>query len=167
MLSVNEWLKTIEMKKFVDDGMFLQRTITLVICQSKNSSTTRTSGGSISISRVLTPYHWENVLISSKRCLPWNDLQQEVGEEQLAPTPYWKNKQWKSAIEFVLCMVGMVRLLVVFLKFREPRKRQAKSWERTGDPLFAVRWWKPQKMAFTNSTDFGTERSFTADSGVL
>ena len=29
MLSVNEWLKTIEMKKFVDDGMFLQMKITL------------------------------------------------------------------------------------------------------------------------------------------
>ena len=36
----------------------------------RNTSTTRTNGGSISISRVLTPYHWENVLNSSKRCLP-------------------------------------------------------------------------------------------------
>ena len=32
MLSVYEWLKTIEMKKFVDDGMFLQMKITLIIC---------------------------------------------------------------------------------------------------------------------------------------
>ena len=50
-------LKTIEMKKFVDDGMFLQMKITLIICQKKSTSTARTNGGSISISRVLTPYH--------------------------------------------------------------------------------------------------------------
>ena len=31
--------------------------VTLIICQKKNPSTTRTSGGSISISRVLIPYH--------------------------------------------------------------------------------------------------------------
>ena len=38
-------------------------------------------------------------------------------------------------IEFVLYMVGMARFLVVFLKFRESRKRQAKSWERTVRPV--------------------------------
>ena len=31
MLSVSEWLKTIEMKKFVDDGMLLRMKITLTI----------------------------------------------------------------------------------------------------------------------------------------
>ena len=41
-------------------------------------------------------------------------------------------------IEFVLYMVGMARLLVVFLIFRKSRKRQAKSWEKTGDSLFRV-----------------------------
>ena len=57
MISVPESLKRNEMKKFVDDGMFLQMKTILVICQKKNTSTTRTNGGSISISRVLTPYH--------------------------------------------------------------------------------------------------------------
>ena len=39
-------------------------------------------------------------------------------------------------IEFVLYMVGMARLLVVFLKkIRKSRKRQAKSWERTVRPV--------------------------------
>ena len=38
-------------------------------------------------------------------------------------------------IEFVLYMVEMARLLVVFLKFRKSRKRQAKSRERTGRPV--------------------------------
>ena len=39
-------------------------------------------------------------------------------------------------IEFVLYLVGMARLLVVFLKkIRKSRKRQAKSWERSGWPF--------------------------------
>ena len=33
MNSVSEWLNIIEMKKFVDDGMFLQMKIILTICQ--------------------------------------------------------------------------------------------------------------------------------------
>ena len=43
MLSVNEWLKTIEMKKFVDGGVFLQMKFSFIICQKKNTSTTRTT----------------------------------------------------------------------------------------------------------------------------
>ena len=35
MNSVSERLNTIEMKKFVDDGMFLQTKITLIICQNQ------------------------------------------------------------------------------------------------------------------------------------
>ena len=56
-------LRTIETKKFVEDGMFLQMKITFVY-QKKNTSTTRTNGSSISISRAMTPNHGENVLIS-------------------------------------------------------------------------------------------------------
>ena len=41
-------------------------------------------------------------------------LHQEAAEEQLAPTPYWKNKTVEVGIEFILYMVGMARLLVVF-----------------------------------------------------
>ena len=49
-----ERMKTIEMKKFVDDGMLLQMKITLIICQNQNTSTTRTNGGFIPRSQVLT-----------------------------------------------------------------------------------------------------------------
>ena len=59
-------------------------------------------------------------------------LHQEAGEEQFAPTPYWKN----VGIEFVLYIVEMTRLLVVCLKFRKSRrKRHAKACERTGRPV--------------------------------
>ena len=83
-------LKTIEMKKFVDDGMFLQMKITL-ICQKKNASTARTNGG-LHLNK-----SGSDTLPLRKR----SDFQQalstlershqEAGEEQLAPTPYWKN----------------------------------------------------------------------------
>ena len=53
-------------------------------------------------------------------------------------------------------------------KIRKSRTRQAKSWERSGvTPLFTVLWRKPQKMAFKNSFYFVTDRSFTADGGLL
>ena len=66
------------MKNFVDDGMFLLMKITLIICQNNNTSTIRANGGFIQISKVLTLYHRENVLTSSKRCLPWNDYNKKL-----------------------------------------------------------------------------------------
>ena len=48
-------IETVEMKKFVAHGTFLQNQITPIICQKKNTSTTRTNGGSISINRETTP----------------------------------------------------------------------------------------------------------------
>ena len=47
--SIFERLNIIELKKFVDDGMFLQMKITLIISQKKNTSITRTNGGFIQI----------------------------------------------------------------------------------------------------------------------
>ena len=82
---VSEWLNIIEMKKFVDNGMFLKMKITLITCQKKNTSTTRTNGGFVPISRVLTPYYWEIVLISSKRCLPWNDYTKKLEKNHTCP----------------------------------------------------------------------------------
>ena len=57
MNSVSERLNIIESEMFVVNGTILQMKITPIICQKKNTSTTRTNGGSIPISRVLTPYH--------------------------------------------------------------------------------------------------------------
>ena len=37
MFSVDEWLKTVEMEKFVVHGTFLQMKITLIICQKKEN----------------------------------------------------------------------------------------------------------------------------------
>ena len=143
---VSEWLNIIEMKKFVDDGMFLQMKITLVTCQKKNTSTTRINGGSIPISRVLTPYHWENVLISSKRCLPWNVYRSWRGT--IRAHLFLQAQTMAVGIEFVLYMVEMARFLVVFLKFRMSRKRQAKSWEWTERSVFDITLAKTSEDGF-------------------
>ena len=93
-------------------------------------------------------------------------LHLEDGGEQFAPTPYWREQTMEVGIESALYMVGMARLLVVFLRIqRKSRKRQAKSWE--SDPLFTELRRKPQTMAFKSSINFVTDRSFTADSGPL
>ena len=71
-------------------------------------------------------------------------------------------------IEFVFYMVEMARLLLVFLKNQKDNEEASTSLgKERGDPLLTVLWRKPPKTAFKNSILFVTERSFTADSGLL
>ena len=167
MNSVSEWLTIIEMKKFVDDGMLLQMKITLVICQRKSTSTTRTTGGSIPISRVVTPYHWENVLISSKRCLPWNVYTMKLEKNHtclLIPTST-NNGSWHRVRPL---HGGIGKITGGLLKNLESQGRGKQSLENERwDPLLTLLWRKPQKMAVKNSIHFVTDRSFTADGGLL
>ena len=63
----------------------------------------------------------------------------------------------------------MARLLVVFFfkKFRKSRKRQAKSWERTGRTRVDITLDKTSDVRLSRFFYFFTDRSFTADSGLL
>ena len=54
-------------------------------------------------------------------------LHQEDGGEQFAPTPYWKNKQWKSASNSSSTWWEWQDSWWSSQKFRKSRKRQAKS----------------------------------------
>ena len=104
------------MKKFVDDGMFLQMKITLVICQKKNY------------------FYYKKQMVSGSDTPPLrkrSDFKQSLstlerlhqdGGEQFAPHSLLEEQTMEVGIEFVLYMVGMARLLVVFLGFGE-------SWE--------------------------------------
>ena len=96
MTSAFEWLNILEMKKFVDDGMLSQMKITLTLWQKKNTSITRTNGGFIQMSKVLTLYHWEMVLISSTHCLPRNDCnnKQEKNHRCLLLLTNTNNGSW-------------------------------------------------------------------------
>ena len=82
------------MKKFVDDEMLLQMKITLIICQKKNTFTTRTIGGFIS------KKSGSNTLPLRKRSdfkQALERLHQEAGVEPFVPTYSCKHKQWQSA----------------------------------------------------------------------
>ena len=64
-------------------------------------------------------------------------LHQEDGGEQFAPTSLLEEQTMEVSIEFVLHMVGMARLLVVFLRIhrKSRRRRQAKACHRSGQPV--------------------------------
>ena len=84
------------MKKFVDDEMLSQMKITLTIDQNKNISTTKTNGGFIQISKVLTMAlrhrsDFKQALSKLER------LHQEAGEEPHGLTYFYKHKQWQLA----------------------------------------------------------------------
>ena len=76
----------------------------------------------------------------------------------------------ETGIEFFFLLVAMARILVVFLRFqRKSRKRwQAKVCDRTEQPVVYRTLAKNfRHMAFKNSFYFVTNRSFTADGGLL
>ena len=96
MSSVSEWLNIIEMKIFVDDGMLLRMKITLTIWPHKNTSTIRTNGGFIQISKVLILCHWGIDLFSSKHCLLCNDYNKKQKKNHKCLLVQTKPKQWEA-----------------------------------------------------------------------
>ena len=86
------------MKKFVDGGMFLQMKITLIICQKKNKYFNYKSKWWLHLNKSGSD------TLPLRKCSDFKEASstlgrshQEDGGEQFAPTPCWKNKQWKSA----------------------------------------------------------------------
>ena len=76
----------------------------------------------------------------------------------------------ETGIEFFTLLVGMARILVVFLRIdRKPRKRrQAKVCDRTEHPVVLQNFGENlRRMAFKNSFYFVADRSFTAYRGLL
>ena len=153
------------MKKFVDDGMFLQMEITLIICQKKNTSTTRNKW-------------WLHLNKSDSATLPLrkrSDFKQALstlerfnqkdGGAQFAPTPFWKNKE--VGIEFVLYMVEMQRILVVFRKNQKAKEKASKVLEKNGENRCYQDLGKILRRWLSRIQFVFTDRSFTADSGLL
>ena len=88
----------------------------------------------------------------------------EDGGEQFV-TSLLEEQTMEVGIEFVFYIVGILRLLAVFLQFRRSSKRQAKSWVNG-----ATRYW----LYFVENLPrwfprffFVRDRSFAADSGLL
>ena len=146
MFSVDEWLKTVEMKKFVVHGTFLQNKITPIICQKKNTFTTSKIGGSLSISRETTPNVYTKKL-----------------EKTLLEVP-----RTAIVIELFFLLVAMERILVVFLRIQRKsrKKRQAKACDRTEQPV-VYRTLAKNSDEWIPIIHSITDRSFTADGGLL
>ena len=104
----------IEMKKFVDDAYHLSEK-EYFYYMSKWWLHSNQSGSDTLPLRKRSDF--KQALSTLER------LQQEAGHLFL------QAQTMAVGIEFVLYMVEMTRFLVVFLKFRKSRKRQAKSWE--------------------------------------
>ena len=138
--SVVEWLKTVEMKKLVDDGMFLQMKSTLIICQKKITSTTRTNGGFIQ-NRAIKKSFWFQASVVYLATITTRSRRRTTRAYLLLQA-----QTMAVGTEFIFYMVELARFLVVFLKFQR-RGKQNLGKERW-DPLLIVLWRKPQKMAF-------------------
>ena len=85
------------MKKFAVHGTFLQMKITLVKCQKKNTFTTRTIGGSLSISPGETGGPLRKRSDFNQALSMFNCLHQQAGGDQLEPILHLKYKQWRPA----------------------------------------------------------------------
>ena len=125
------------MKKFVGDGVLLRMKITLTIWQYKNTSTTRTNGGFIQISKVLIPCHWGNFLTSSKHCLPYKDYnkKQEKNHTCLLILTSTNNGSWHR-VHLQHGGIGKVHGELLIIPKVKKEMRQVLS-ERC-DPFLAV-----------------------------
>ena len=92
---------------------------------------------------------------------------QEAGEEPFVHTYSYKHKQWqlaqRSSSTWWNCQDsgGLLKIQ----KVKEEVSKGLGNERR--DPLLTVLWRKPPKMAFKSSKHFVTDRSFTADGGLL
>ena len=131
--SVGEWLKTVEMNKFVVHGTFLQIKITPIVCLKKNTFSTRIIGGALSISRKWRPTIEKTVWFQTyiKTFTPRSCRRPTRAHSLL------EVQTMETSIEFFLHLVAMARILVVFLRIHRMsrRRRQANVCDRTGQPV--------------------------------
>ena len=167
IISSPEWLKTNEMKKLVDDGMFLQMKIILVICHKRillllEQMVAPSQQGGFWLPTIEKTFWFQASGVYLRTFTP------RSWRRTIRAYLFLQTQTVAVGIEFVLYMVEMARLLVVFFKFKQSQERgKQKFWEKRRDPFLTVSWRKPKKMAFKSSIYFVTDRSFTADSGLL
>ena len=117
--------------------MFLQMKTTPIICHKKNTSTKGTIGGSISISRAMTPtiektFWFQTSVVYIKAFTPRSWRRTNRARSLL------EVQTMEIGIEFLLYMVAMARFLVVCLReFKESQERwgKAKACDWSGQPV--------------------------------
>ena len=100
-------------------------------------------------------------------CLPWNVYTKKMEENNSRPLLTGRtNNGSRHRVRPLHGGNGKTPCGLLKISESQGRGKQSLRKER-GDPLLAVLWRKPQKMAFNNSIYFVTDGSFTADSGLL
>ena len=134
--SVFEWLKIIETKIFVDDGMLFRMKITLTIWQHKNTSTIRANGGFIQISKVLILCHWGIDLIWSRHCLPCDDCNKKQEKNHMCLLTLTSTNNGRHKVHLLHGGIGKVHggLLII----PKVKKEMHQVLSERGDPLLAV-----------------------------
>ena len=142
-------------------GCSCRRRSHLSFVRTKNTSITRTSGGSISISRVSDTLPLRKRSDFKQALSTLARLQQEAGEEPYVPTFSFKHKQWQLAQSSSSTGWNWQDSWWSSLNSEgQGRGKQSPGNERR-DPLLIVLWRKPPKMAFKNSILFVTDGSVT------
>ena len=91
-----EWLKIIETKIFVDDGMLLRNEHHTHHLTAQEYLHLRANGGFIQINKVLIPCHWGIDLTSSKHCLPCNGCNKKQEKNHMCLRTLTSTKQWEA-----------------------------------------------------------------------
>ena len=165
MLSANGCSKTIEMM-FVVNGTILQKKITPFECQNQNIFITDKTGGSLSVKSRDTGGPLRDRSDFNQALSKLNRLHRESGKQQLRSMPYWKCSR-NGTLHRVLLPPGGNGANPGGLpeNSKKNNKRGLRSNGATcGSQIFGENL---RRMAFTNSFYFVTDRSFTADGGLL
>ena len=95
-----------------------------------------------------------------------NRLHQEAGGQQTRAHTLLEVQGMETGIEFLL---AMERILVVFLRIQRKSKKAASKGLRSNGATRCLQNFGDnlRRMAFMSSIYFVTERSFTADGGLL
>ena len=136
MISVPKWLKTIDMKKFVEDGMFLQMKITLIIYQKRIHLLQQLMVAPSQVGQwhptIAKTFWFQASFVYTKPSTP------RIWRSTIRGHLLLQAQTMAVGIEFVLYMAEMARFLVVFFKFRKSRKWQAKVWRMNEE----TRYWQ-------------------------
>ena len=136
---------------------------------SEEESTTCKFGGSLSISQETTPNDWENVLISTKRCLHQTVYIKKL--EGIRSSPFRIGRTNNGDRQRVLPLFdGNDKIPGGFPKnSKKIKKKDACKGLRSNGATRCLQIFGEnlRRMTFTNSFYFVTDRSFTADGGPL
>ena len=158
---VIEWLKMVETKMFVDNGMLVQMKIIHTIWHLKNIIITRVRGGLLQRRQVPILCQWSTDLTSNKHCLPCSNWYKKEGALQTS-TNSRRNQQWAESSYSWWNWQGSW-----WTPFSLKVTMEMKQVLTERCDLLCCFWNNSSGQKFLEFNYFVTDGSFTADSGLL